>query len=54
MGYHLAAVMRAYDLMVEDQLGVILPPVPPDDDGEIEWDADGSEIAPLLGRFWDR
>lgn len=54
VGYHVAAVIHAYDLMVEDQLGVILPPVPRDDDGEIEWDPDGSEIGPFFGPFWDR
>lgn len=54
VGYHVAAVMQAYDLMVEDQLGVILPPAPDDGDGDIEWDADRTEIGPFFGRFWDR
>lgn len=54
VGYHVAAVMQAYDIIVEDQLGVILPPVPSDDDGEIEWTGDGSAIGPFFGRFWDR
>lgn len=53
VGYHVAAVMGAYDLMVEDQLGVILPPAPRDDDGDVEWADDGSGIGPFFGRFWD-
>ena len=54
VGYHVAAVMHAYDMMVEDQLGVILPPVPREDDADADWSGNESALGPFFGRFWDR
>lgn len=52
VGYHVAAIMAAYGLMIEDQLGVILPPRPCDDDDAVEWNADRA-AGPFFHRFWD-
>jgi hypothetical protein len=48
-GYHIAAMMGGYDLSVEDQLGVILPPRPRADDGA---PVDIRELTQSGGAWW--